>query len=43
MTGVEPHIKVPADAALDEALRRAGVDPVTAKRALDALPAHAID
>ena len=26
-TGVSPHVQVPADQALDEALRRAGVDP----------------
>jgi hypothetical protein len=26
-TGVSPHVAVPADQALDEALRRAGVDP----------------
>jgi hypothetical protein len=29
--GVKPHIEVPADQALDEALKRAGVQPGTAK------------
>jgi C-terminal processing protease CtpA/Prc len=30
-TGVTPHVEVPADRALDEALRRAGVAPEKAK------------
>ncbi|MCA1622547.1 MAG: S41 family peptidase [Acidobacteria bacterium] len=33
-TGVEPHIKVPAEKALDEALRRARVNPSAARNAL---------
>ncbi|MDQ4120825.1 MAG: S41 family peptidase [Acidobacteriota bacterium] len=34
-TGIEPHVKVPAEKALDEALKRAGVDRDKAKKALD--------
>ncbi|HZI29041.1 MAG TPA: S41 family peptidase [Gemmatimonadaceae bacterium] len=36
-TGVDPHVKVPAEKALDEALHRAGVDPAMAKKALESL------
>lgn len=36
-TGVEPHVQVPADRALDEALRRSGAEPEAAKRALESL------
>ena len=34
LTGIEPDVKVPAAQALDEALRRAGVDPTEGRRAL---------
>jgi hypothetical protein len=38
LTGIEPDVKVPAAIALDEALRRAGVDPRVGRLALS-LPA----
>jgi len=37
-TGVEPHIKVPAERALDEALKRARVNQEAAKKALESFP-----
>jgi hypothetical protein len=36
-TGVEPHIKVSAEDAFNEALKRAGVDQSAAKKALESL------
>jgi hypothetical protein len=39
LTGVEPHLKVPAEKALEEALRLSGVDPAAGTRALEALDA----
>jgi hypothetical protein len=34
-TGIEPHIKVPAEKALDEALKQAGVNVDEAKKMLE--------
>lgn len=36
-TGVEPHVKVAAEQAFDEALKRAGVNQSAAKKALESL------
>ena len=40
LTGLTPDVQVPADSALDEALRRAGVDPAAGRRALAELEAR---
>ena len=39
-SGIEPDVKVPAERALDEALKRAGVDPDEAKKALGTFAAN---
>ena len=40
LTGLTPDVRVPAHSALDEALRRAGVDPAAGRSALAALDAR---
>lgn len=37
LTGVEPDVKVAAENALDEALKRAGVNPVEGRKAIDTM------
>lgn len=39
-TGVEPDVKTPAAQALDEALKRAGVDQAKAKKAFESFPSN---